>query len=108
MSPHIMCSCRAGTGKERRDPQPPGQHETVGTGGGHHEYTSVPKTYNGNIADQGYPVPTEFKWDPWNDPNIVVPCCYLVYVESMTAPSSTAVGLAATTTSDGRLSKSVL
>jgi hypothetical protein len=38
------------------------------------------KTYNGNIADQGYVVPTEFLWDPWNDPNIV-PCCYLVYVE---------------------------
>jgi len=44
--------------------------------------SSIPlsKTYNGNIADQGYPVPTEFLWDPWNDPNIV-PCCYLVYVE---------------------------
>jgi len=44
--------------------------------------SSVPlsKTYNGNIADQGYVVPTEFLWDPWSDPNIV-PCCYLVYVE---------------------------
>jgi len=44
--------------------------------------TSVPlsKTYNGNIADQGYPVPTSFLWDPWSDPNIV-PCCYLVYIE---------------------------
>ena len=44
--------------------------------------TSVPlsKTYNGNIADQGYVVPTEFLWDPWSDPNMV-PCCYLVYVE---------------------------
>lgn len=42
--------------------------------------TPLSKTYNGNIADQGYPIPTEFKWDPWNDPNIV-PCCYLVYVE---------------------------
>lgn len=44
--------------------------------------TAVPlsKTYNGNIADQGYPVPTSFLWDPWSDPNIV-PCCYLVYVE---------------------------
>ncbi len=41
---------------------------------------ALSKTYNGNIADQGYVVPTEFKWDPWNDPNIV-PCCYLVYVE---------------------------
>ncbi len=38
------------------------------------------KTYNGNMADQGYPVPTTFMWDPWNDPNIV-PCCYVVYVE---------------------------
>lgn len=42
--------------------------------------TPLSKTYNGNIADQGYVVPTSFKWDPWNDPNIV-PCCYLVYVE---------------------------
>lgn len=44
--------------------------------------TAVPlsKTYNGNILDQGYVVPTTFLWDPWSDPNIV-PCCYLVYVE---------------------------
>jgi len=42
--------------------------------------TPLSKTYNGNIADQGYMVPTEFLWDPWSDPNIV-PCCYLVYVE---------------------------
>ncbi len=44
--------------------------------------TMVPlsKTYNGNIADQGYILPTQFLWDPWNDPNIV-PCCYLIYVE---------------------------
>jgi hypothetical protein len=41
---------------------------------------SLSKTYNGNIADQGYVVPTDFLWDPWSDPNIV-PCCYLVYVE---------------------------
>ena len=38
------------------------------------------KTYNGNTADQGYVVPTQFLWDPWNDPNIVK-CCYLIYVE---------------------------
>lgn len=46
------------------------------------DITSTPlsKNYNGNIADQGYIVPTEFLWDPWSDPNIV-PCCYLVYVE---------------------------
>jgi hypothetical protein len=42
--------------------------------------TPLSKTYNGNIADQGYVLPTEFLWDPWSDPNIV-PCCYLVYVE---------------------------
>ena len=44
--------------------------------------TAVPlsETYNGNIANQGYVVPTSFLWDPWSDPNIV-PCCYLVYVE---------------------------
>ena len=44
--------------------------------------TAVPlsETYNGNIANQGYVVPTSFLWDPWSDPAIV-PCCYLVYVE---------------------------
>ena len=42
--------------------------------------TPLSRTYNGNIADQGYPVPTEFKWDPWSDPRIV-PCCYLIYIE---------------------------
>ncbi|MGB8768518.1 MAG: hypothetical protein WCC92_02815 [Candidatus Korobacteraceae bacterium] len=44
--------------------------------------TSVPlsKTYNGNLADQGYVAPTSFLWDPFSDPNII-PCCYLVYVE---------------------------
>jgi hypothetical protein len=41
---------------------------------------ALSKTYNGNVADQGYVVPTSFLWDPWSDPNIV-PCCYLVYVE---------------------------
>ena len=46
------------------------------------DVTSTPlsKTYNGNLADPGYPVPTEFLWDPWSDPRIV-PCCYVVYVE---------------------------
>ncbi len=38
------------------------------------------KTYNGNVADTGYPVPTSFIWDPWNDPNIV-PCCYVVRID---------------------------
>ena len=38
------------------------------------------KTYGGNIAEQGYPVPTSFVWDPWSDP-LMVPCCYLVYIE---------------------------
>ncbi len=44
--------------------------------------SSIPlsKTYNGNLADTGYPIPTEFLWDPWSDPKIV-PCCYVVYVE---------------------------
>lgn len=41
---------------------------------------SLSKTYNGNIADQGYPVPTQFLWDPWSDPRMV-PCCYLIYIE---------------------------
>ena len=38
------------------------------------------KTYGGNTAEQGYPVPTSFVWDPWSDP-LIVPCCYLVYIE---------------------------
>jgi hypothetical protein len=42
--------------------------------------TPLSKTYNGNLADTGYPVPTTFLWDPWSDPRIV-PCCYVVYVE---------------------------
>lgn len=43
---------------------------------------SVPlsKTYNGNTADQGYPVLTEFLWDPWSDPRMV-PCCYVVRID---------------------------
>jgi hypothetical protein len=36
------------------------------------------KTYNGNIADTGYPAPTEFLWDPWSAN--IDPCCYLIYV----------------------------
>ena len=42
--------------------------------------TPLSKTYFGNLADTGYPVPTTFLWDPWSDPRIV-PCCYVVYVE---------------------------
>lgn len=42
--------------------------------------TPLSKTYNGNLLDSGYPVPTTFLWDPWSDPKIV-PCCYVVYVE---------------------------
>lgn len=42
--------------------------------------TAVPlsKTYNGNIADTGYPVATDFLVDPWSLK--VDPCCYLIYV----------------------------
>ena len=42
--------------------------------------TALSKTYNGVLSETGYPAPTTFFWDPWNDPKIV-PCCYLVYVE---------------------------
>jgi hypothetical protein len=38
--------------------------------------TPLSKTYNGNITDQGYPVPTEFLWDPWAAR--VEPCCYII------------------------------
>jgi hypothetical protein len=38
------------------------------------------KTYNGNVLDTGYPVPTSFIWDPWSDPRIV-PCCYVVRID---------------------------
>jgi hypothetical protein len=46
------------------------------------DITSTPlsKTYNGSLAETGYPVPTTFIWDPWSDPRMV-PCCYLVYIE---------------------------
>jgi hypothetical protein len=40
--------------------------------------TALSKTYNGNIADTGYPVPTEFKWNPWAAG--ISPCCYLIDV----------------------------
>ena len=45
----------------------------VDTGG-----TSLSKTYNGNTADTGYPVATEFLWDPWAAK--IDPCCYLIDV----------------------------
>ena len=41
--------------------------------------TPLSKTYNGDITDTGYPVPTEFLWDPWAAE--VDPCCYLIYVD---------------------------
>ena len=46
----------------------------VDTGG-----TSLSKTYNGNLADTGYPLPASFIWDPFAAP-APDPCCYLVYV----------------------------
>jgi hypothetical protein len=39
---------------------------------------SLSKTYNGNLADTGYPVPTQFAWDPWKDD--ISPCCYIIDV----------------------------
>jgi len=40
------------------------------------------KTYNGNLADTGYPAPTSFVWDPWSDPQIQEhPCCYVVRID---------------------------
>ncbi|MGZ8437853.1 MAG: hypothetical protein ACXWXR_04855 [Candidatus Limnocylindrales bacterium] len=47
----------------------------VDTGG-----TALSKTYNGNLLDTGYPVPTSFVWDPFAAP-APDPCCYLVYVQ---------------------------
>jgi hypothetical protein len=40
---------------------------------------SLSKTYNGNLADTGYPAPTSFVWDPFAAP-APDPCCYLIYV----------------------------
>jgi len=40
--------------------------------------TSLSKTYNGDITDTGYPVPTEFAWNPWAAK--ISPCCYLIDV----------------------------
>lgn len=45
----------------------------IDTGG-----NDLSKSYNGNIADTGYPAPTTFLWDPWAAG--VSPCCYLIYV----------------------------
>jgi len=42
--------------------------------------TPLSKTYNGDLSDTGYPVPTEFLWDPFDTPGIE-PCCYLVWVD---------------------------
>ncbi len=42
---------------------------------------SVPihtKTYNGIIADTGYPALTDIEWDPWAAK--VDPCCYVIWV----------------------------
>jgi len=51
-------------------PDPPGVGPAV----------PLSKTYNGNLADTGYPAPTSFLWDPWSDPAIV-PCCYIVRID---------------------------
>ncbi len=51
-------------------PDPPGVGPAV----------PLSKTYNGNLADTGYPAPTSFIWDPWSDPAIV-PCCYVVRID---------------------------
>ena len=45
----------------------------VDTGG-----NSLSKTYKGDITDTGYPVLTEFAWDPWAAG--ISPCCYLIDV----------------------------
>jgi hypothetical protein len=48
-------------------------YDIVDTGG-----TNLSKTYNGDITDTGYPVPTEFAWNPWAAK--ISPCCYLIDV----------------------------
>lgn len=40
--------------------------------------TALSKTYNGVLADTGYPAPVEFLWDPWAAK--IDPCCYLIDV----------------------------
>jgi len=42
--------------------------------------TALSKTYNGDRTDTGYPVLTEFLWNPWDPNSKVDPCCYLIYV----------------------------
>lgn len=37
------------------------------------------KTYNGNLADTGYPTLTSFDWDPWAAG--VAECCYVIWVQ---------------------------
>ena len=48
-------------------------YSIVDTGG-----NSLSKTYNGDITDTGYPVLTEFAWNPWAAK--ISPCCYLIDV----------------------------
>jgi hypothetical protein len=42
--------------------------------------TPLSKTYNGNVADLGYVVPTDFLWNPWDPKFNIDPCCYLIDV----------------------------
>jgi hypothetical protein len=43
--------------------------------------TLLSKIYNGNLADQGFAVPIEFFSDPWSDPQVMLLCFYVAYVE---------------------------
>lgn len=40
----------------------------------------VSRTYGGNTTDEGEKAIREVLWDPWADPQIVKPCCYIVYL----------------------------
>ena len=63
------------------------------------------KTYNGNVADTGYPVPTSFIWDPWSDPG----SCRVATSSgstSATVPCSTTPGPAVTAARAGKRSRS--
>ena len=63
------------------------------------------KTYNGNVADTGYPVPTSFLWDPWSDPGSSRAVTSSGSTSGI-APCSTTPGPAGTEARAGRRSSS--
>lgn len=52
---------------------------TIGLHGGCGVHVPIhTKSYNGNVAETGYPALTSIEWDPWAAN--VEPCCYVIWV----------------------------